>query len=260
MWNSFNTADYSGMIAETICIPGFNGEKIHAYYSRPIGEGPFPGIVLIPHGPGWDEFSRETARRFTEHGYSVLCPNIYERFGHGTPKEVITRVRAQGGVPDDTAMGDTAGSLNFLHSQPNANGKVGVIGMCSGGRHAFLAACTMEGIDASVNCWGGDVNNTPPERQSPLRPVEPIEYAQDLSCPLLGVFGSDDPGPSLKDVADLGEVLDKYGKKYEFLCYEDAGHAFWCYDQEKYRYKQCMDAWEKTVAFFDKYLKIDKGG
>ena len=257
MWNSFNVFDYSGMIAETISISGYNGDTIHAYYSRPLGGGSYPGIVLIPHGPGWDEFSRETARRFTEHGYSVLCPNIYERYGGGTPKEVNAKVRAAGGVPDDSAMGDTAGALSFLRNQPNANGKVGVIGMCSGGRHAFLAACTLEGIDAAVDAWGGDVNNTPPERRSPLRPVEPIEYVENLSCPLLGVFGNDDPGPSPKDVADLGEVLTKFGKEYEFLCYDGAGHAFWCYDQEKYRQAQCMDAWEKTVAFFDKHLKTE---
>ncbi|MBE6989115.1 MAG: dienelactone hydrolase family protein, partial [Ruminococcaceae bacterium] len=49
MWNSFNTGKYSGMIAETIRIQGHEGKFVHAYYSRPIGEGPFPGIVLIPH-------------------------------------------------------------------------------------------------------------------------------------------------------------------------------------------------------------------
>jgi len=61
MWNSFNTGKYSGMIAETIRIQGHEGKFVHAYYSRPIGEGPFPGIVLIPHMPGWDEMCREAA-------------------------------------------------------------------------------------------------------------------------------------------------------------------------------------------------------
>ena len=51
MWNSFNTEEYSGMIAEIIRIQGHDGKPIRAYYSRPIGEGPFPGIVLIPHIP-----------------------------------------------------------------------------------------------------------------------------------------------------------------------------------------------------------------
>ena len=78
MWNDLNTGAYEGMIAETVVIPGHHGDMIHAYWSRPLGAGSCPGLVLIPHMPGWDEYCREAARRFTQHGYSVLCPNIYE--------------------------------------------------------------------------------------------------------------------------------------------------------------------------------------
>ena len=66
-WNSFNTADYEGIMSETIVIDGFNNDKIRVYYSRPMGSGPYPGIVLIPHMPGWDEWLRETANRMSEH-------------------------------------------------------------------------------------------------------------------------------------------------------------------------------------------------
>ena len=82
MWNSFDTGDYEGMIAETVSIFGHDGKSIRAYWSRPIGKGPHPSPVLISHMPGWDEWCRETARRFTAHGYSVLCPNIYGDFGN----------------------------------------------------------------------------------------------------------------------------------------------------------------------------------
>ncbi len=47
--------------------------------------------------------------------------------------------------------------MEFLRAQPYANGKVGVIGFCSGGRHAYLAACSLSAIDAVVDCWGGNV-------------------------------------------------------------------------------------------------------
>ena len=46
---------------------------------------------------------------------------------------------------DETVLGDTQGAIGFLKTQMNGNGKVGVIGMCSGGRHTFLAACRCEG-------------------------------------------------------------------------------------------------------------------
>ena len=61
MWNQLRTDEYEGMLAETVTMAGNNGDQIHAYLSRPLGKGPFPGIILIPHMPGWDEFCRETA-------------------------------------------------------------------------------------------------------------------------------------------------------------------------------------------------------
>ncbi|MBQ2214007.1 MAG: dienelactone hydrolase family protein, partial [Erysipelotrichaceae bacterium] len=132
MWNSFNTGDYSGMIAETKKIRSKDGQEITVYHSRPLTDGVHPGIVLIPHMPGWDEWCRETARRFTEHGYSVVCPDIYSRFGTGTPSEVANRRRENGLAPDKTVMADTAASIEFLRDRHDSNGKVGVIGMCSG--------------------------------------------------------------------------------------------------------------------------------
>lgn len=254
MWNSFQTDAYEGMIAETIRISGHDGKPIQAYYSRPIGDGPFPGILLIHHMPGWDEFTREAARRFTAHGYSVICPNLYEDFGHGTPVEVTQRVMAAGGVSDKTVMEDCDGALNFLKNQTNASGKAGVIGMCSGGRHTFLAACTLKGIDAAVDCWGGGVV-CPPEQLTPQRPVQPLDYAENLSCPLLGIFGNEDRNPTPEDVNILEARLKELGKDYEFYRYDGAGHGIWYYDKPMYRQEQAMDSLEKVLAFFERHLR-----
>jgi carboxymethylenebutenolidase len=204
--------------------------------------------------PGWDEFNRETARRFSQHGYMVLCPDIYSRFGTGRPDEVAARARAGGGVPDDSVMGDCDGARTFLASQAYSNGKTGVIGMCSGGRHAFLAACRVEGIDAAVDCWGGGVV-VPKERLSPAQPVAPIDYTEKLSCPLLGLFGNDDQHPSPEEVNIHEAALKKYGKNYRFHRYDGAGHAFWSYHSDMYRVQQTMDSWEKVFEFFGTYLK-----
>ena len=254
MWNDFQTDAYSGMIAETISVKGHDDKQIHCYWSRPLGAGPHPGIVLIPHMPGWDEWCRETSRRFTEHGYSVLCPDIYQDFGFGTPVEVSGKMREAGGVHDDSVMADAKGCLDFLRSQPQSNGKTGVIGMCSGGRHAFLTACTVEGFDAAVDCWGGGVVMQPSDL-SPARPVAPIDYTEKLSIPLLGIFGNEDRSPTAADVNVLEERLKAAGKDYEFHRYDGAGHGFWYYDKGMYRQEQAMDSWNKTLAFFDKHLK-----
>lgn len=254
MWNSFNTADYEGQIAETIRIEGHEGKPIKAYVARPLGAGPFPGITLIPHMPGWDEWCRETARRFAAHGYNCICPNIYEDFGDGTPVEVSGRAREAGGVHDSSVMADVDASLAFLRNHTTSNGKVGVIGMCSGGRHTFLAAATLDGIDAAVDCWGGGVGATP-DKATPARPVAPLELADGIKCPILGLFGNDDKNPPPEEVDRTEETLKALGKEYEFHRYDGAGHGFWYYDKPMYRQEAAMDSWNKTLEFFDKHLK-----
>ena len=90
MWNQFNTANYEGMIAETVTIKGHNGDQINAYSARPIGSGPYPSIVLIHHLPGWDELYREFARRFAHQGFVVICPDLFARFGQGSPDDIAS--------------------------------------------------------------------------------------------------------------------------------------------------------------------------
>ena len=136
----YQTEMYEGMLAETISVQGHNGDPVYAYMAKPLGAGPFPGVVVIHHIPGWDEWYREATRKFAHHGYIAISPNLYHRDGHGTPDDVAAKARAGGGVSDDQAMGDVEGSLRYLQSIPNMSGKAGVFGTCSGGRQTFLAA------------------------------------------------------------------------------------------------------------------------
>lgn len=148
----YTTDTYEGMIAETITLQGHGGDSIHAYFARPLGPGPHPGIVLAHHMPGWDEWYRETARKFAHHGYAAISPNLYHRAGHGSPDDVAAKVRAEGGAPDDQVIGDLAASMQYIRSLVNSNGKVGGFATCSGGRHVLLAASRFDGFDAVVDC------------------------------------------------------------------------------------------------------------
>ena len=148
---------YEGMIAESLSINGDNNELISAYVARPLGPGPFPGVVLIHHLPGWSEWYREATRRFAHHGYAAISHNLYHRSGEGSAEDVAAKVRAEGGVADAQVIGDTEGAVAWLRAQPYHNGKVGVIGSCSGGRQAFLYACNTNSIDAVIDLWGGRV-------------------------------------------------------------------------------------------------------
>ena len=254
MWNSFQTDTHQGQLAHVTTYAAGGGDLIHAYVARPEGDGPFPGVVLVHHMPGWDELYQEFARRYANHGYTVICPDLYCRYGHGTPDDVTAKVRSEGGVADASVIADCEAALHWLKALPTSNGKVGITGTCSGGRHAFLVATRVKGFDAVAELWGGGVVASQ-EQLTPQRPVAPIDYTKDLDVPLLGLFGNDDKSPSPEQVNQHEAELKKYGKDYEFHRYDGAGHGFFYYDRPSYRQEQAMDGWEKVLAFFDKHLK-----
>src|ERR1700754_983412 len=141
---------YEGLQAEVVSFKGHNGDTGEAYYARPTKAGKVPGIVVIHHLPGWDEWSTEVCRKFAHHGYAAISPHLYFRDGPGSPDDVGARVRAAGGVADEQVVGDVSGAIDYPRAQPHASGKGGGIGFCSGGRHTYLAACRLAEIDAAV--------------------------------------------------------------------------------------------------------------
>ena len=244
---------YDAMLAETIMINGHDGHMIEAYSARPLDSTPRGGVVVIHHMPGYDDASKQIVHKFAFHGYNVVMPNLYWREAPGaSPDDAAATARAKGGVPDDRLVGDVAGGTEYLKGLSNSNGKVGVIGYCSGGRQSFLAAVSLP-LDAAVDCYGAFVVGTPPEGM-PLKVGPIVDKTPQLSCPLLGLFGADDQHPSPDEVAELEKALQEAGKTYEFHSYEGAGHAFFSVNRPAYRVEAANDGWEKILAFYGQYL------
>jgi carboxymethylenebutenolidase len=246
---------YRSQQSDVVTFEGHNGDKGEAYYSRPTAPGKVPGIVVIMHLPGWDEWIIEVTRKFAHHGYAAIAPHLYFREGPGSPDDIGARVRAAGGVADAQVVGDAVGAAKFLRAQENSNGKVGIIGFCSGGRHAYLTACSAPGFDALVDCWGGNVVVDNPAKQlDAKKPVAPIDLTEKLACPMIGIFGNDDQNPNRDHVNKTEEVLKKLGKNYEFHRYDGCGHAFFNTARAAHRPEQAADGWNKVFAFLKKHI------
>ena len=244
---------HRAMSADTVQIRGHEGDMIDAYLARPTGPGPQPGVVVIHHMPGWDESTMEITRKFAHHGYAAICPDLHFREGKGSPEANSASVREAGGMPDNRTMGDVEGAIQYLRTMADLNGKVGIIGYCSGGRQVYLAACTIKGIDAAVNCYGGGVG-AGPEGLTPRQPVDPLDFTKDLSCPLLGLFGREDKRPSPEHVAKTEAELKKWGKTYAFHTYDNAGHDFFWVGTPRYRYAAAVEGWKRVFQWYEKYL------
>ncbi|MBO0813040.1 MAG: dienelactone hydrolase family protein [Microlunatus sp.] len=241
------------MTARTVKITSRDGTEIEAYLATADDAGRRGGVVVIHHMPGYDRATKEITRRFTELGYDAICPNLYWRQAPGAePSDAAAAVRAQGGVPDSQLIDDVAGAAAYLRGQEWSNGKVGVIGYCSGGRQSVLAATSLE-LDAAVDCYGALVVGTAPP-ESPLQLKNLVDNLPDLGCPLLGLFGNDDRSPTPAQVDELDQRLTDLGKSHEFHRYDDAGHAFFAADRPSYRVAAANDGWERIADFYGTHL------
>jgi carboxymethylenebutenolidase len=175
---------YEGLIGETISMRGHNGDPIEAYHARPIGLSNVPGVVVIHHMPGWDEWTTEVVRKLAHHGYAAVAPHLFSRLGPGAWDDLAAAARAAGGMPDAQILGDVAGAADLLRSLPYGSGKIGVIGFCSGGRQAYMVACQLDGIDAAVDCWGGRVI-AKPEELNERQPRAVIDLTPSMRQPAL---------------------------------------------------------------------------
>jgi carboxymethylenebutenolidase len=247
---------YDTVLAETVTITSGDGTPVEAYSARPLVPGPVGGVIVIHHLPGYDRQTKEITRSLAAGGFNAVMPNLYHREAPGAaPDDAVAAARAQGKVPlpNERVVSDAAGAAAYLRGLSSSNGKVGVIGHCSGGYHSFLVATSIP-VDAAVDCYGGWIIGTPPEGHPLVGVQQLIDRAGNLTAPLLGLFGLDDSSPSPAHVAELEEALKANGKTYEFHSYEGAGHAFMQVDRPSYRPEAAVDGWRHILGWYSRYL------
>ncbi len=156
-----------------------------------------------------------------------------------------------GRLRDPSIVSDVNAAIEHTKALPEAHAdRMGITGYCMGGRVTYLMAAKNPDLKAAVVCWGGNI--MVPWGEGPA----PFELSKDIGCPVLGLFGEEDPNPSPADVAKLDAELTKLGKAHEFHSYAGAGHAFMNEGRPSYRQEATDDAWKKCVAWFDAYLRV----
>ena len=199
-------------------------------------------MIVTMEGMGLEDHMKDLCRRFAEQGYIAIAADLYTREGRPAPENVLETLFS---VPDSQTMGDLEGAALHLKSNPHANGKVGIIGFCSGGRYNLMFACTSKNVDAAVDSAGGHI--IPEDGPTAARPVAAIDMIANLSCPLLALFGEEDANPSPANAARLKEELDKHQKTYEYQTYANAGHAFFADYRPSYRAGPAQDMWHRVL-------------
>ncbi|MGC8489349.1 MAG: dienelactone hydrolase family protein [Clostridia bacterium] len=185
------------------------GTSIRAYLARPTEGGRHPGILVIHEAFGLNDHIRDIANRFAQRGYIALAPDLYTRHGAPDPQVPNSIMATMFGLSDPEAVQDMEAGAARIRSEAGSNGRVGVMGFCSGGRHTLLLAFSSPVVDAAVSCWGGFIRRaTPDEVTTASRPTPIIDLAPDLHCPLLVAIGREDQNPSPEDAAELKRSLE----------------------------------------------------
>ncbi len=239
-------------------IRGHGGDVIEAYAATPVAPTGTGGVVVIHHMPGFDEASKEIVRRFGSWGYAAVAPNLHHRDAPGAASDDAAAAnRAAGGVPDAQLLGDVSGAVEHLRAVPGANGRVGTIGFCSGGRQSVLAGTSLD-LDAVVCCYGAFMLTDPPAGMN--RPSTSLrDRLGTLRAPVLGLFGAQDSYPSPAEVAELDQILTAQATPHTFHSYDGAGHAFFAVDRPSYRVAAAVDGWERVADFYREHLGRPQG-
>jgi carboxymethylenebutenolidase len=216
------------------------------YVSVPDGTGPFPGIVVIQHQGGVDDFVEEMTQRIASAGYVGVAPDLYHRDGPDCQDDGPTR-RAR--LRDVTVIKDVNATVDFLKGHSQVDGeRLGIVGFCMGGRVVYLMAAANPSFKAGSAYYGGNI--MVPWGEGPA----PFDRTAEIHCPLIGLFGEEDANPSPADMRKLDAELTRHGKVHEFYSYPGANHAFMNRRGARYHAEADRDSWPKTLAFFNKHL------
>ena len=221
-----------------------DGVPMKIAHSVPKGSGPHPGMLVMFHRGGFDDFTLKTADDLADLGYLAAAMDLY----HWPP---VHEVASDNDFPrDPEIIKDVGATIDWMAKRGDVDmSHLGIIGHCMGGRMSFLGASTHDSISACVVYYGGNMfkpwsDNGPP----------PFDLLKNLNGQVIGFSGGDDQNPSPEDMDKISAELTRCGTKHEFHLYDGAGHAFQNFlSDERYREAATKDSWARTVAFLDSW-------
>jgi carboxymethylenebutenolidase len=212
------------------------------------GSGPFPGIIVMQHQGGVDEFMQGMTQRLAAAGYVAAAPDLYHRDGPECQDDMVNR---RSRLRDRNIINDVNASVRFLQHHRAVDGQhLGIIGFCMGGRIVYLMAAASQAFKAAVAYYPGHLF-----RAWGRELASPFERTAAIQCAVQGHFGADDKNPSPDDMRKLDVEMAKFNKAREFYSYPDAGHAFMDSTKESYRRHADDAAWPRTLRFFREHLQ-----
>jgi carboxymethylenebutenolidase len=242
------------MVTQDLTLDHPDG-SMRIYEARPDGDAGAGGaargaVIVIQEAFGVNDHIEDVTRRFADAGYHAVAPELFHRAGGGTaPYDDFTQVLPLfEGLDDEALLRDVDAAIGHLHASGWADGQIGIVGFCMGGRVSLLASLRRP-LGAGVSFYGGGIVTGRFPQFPPL-----IDEVSTLSVPWLGLFGDLDGGIPIDDVEALRTALGGAGADTEIVRYPDAEHGFHCDARPAYHEASARDGWARTLAWFDTHL------
>lgn len=223
---------------ETVPSPNGNG-SIKGHFARPAKAGKYPTVLVIHENRGLNPYIEDVARRLATDNFIAFAPDGLTSVGGypGNEQDAAAKFR----TVDGTKMTeDFVAAAKWLKARSDSTGKLGAVGFCFGGGMVNqLAVLLGKDLNAGVAFYG---------RQAGVADVPKI------SAPLLLQYAGNDERINA-GIPAYEEALKANNKVYAVHMYDGKQHGFHNDTTPRFDAESAKLAWERTLAFFNKYLR-----
>lgn len=214
---------------------------VSAYLARPRFKGPAPGIVVIHENRGLLEHFKDVCRRLAKLGYVALAVDLASHEGGTAKYSDLAQVTAiLGRTPPEQLVAMLNAGVAYLQGLPSVRkDRVGAVGFCFGGGMTWRLATSNASLRAAVPFYG---------------PNPPLEDVPKIKAAILAIYGGEDTRIT-GGMPAIREAMQRAGVTFDVVVYPGVNHAFFNDTGERYHEVSARDAWQRTLAWFEKYLK-----
>ncbi len=226
---------------ETVSIPSPQGNgSIDGYLVRPASAaGKLPGVMVVHENRGLNPYIKDVARRLATSGYMAVAPDgLTSVGGYGGDDE---KGAAQFQQVDKAKMQqDFFAAAAWLKARSDCTGKIGAVGFCYGGGIVNQVAVHLGGgLAAGVPFYGAQPNA-----------ADTAMIKAPINAQYAGLDERINAGWPAYDAA-----LTSAGVTHEGHIYPNTNHGFHNDTTPRYDEAAAKEAWQRTLAWFDKYVK-----
>ena len=223
----------------------FSGEatNLFGYLAYPSSNDPIkrPGVIVIHENRGLVDHIKDVTRRVARAGFVGVAVDLLSRQGGiGLFPEPTQQTAAYGRTTPAERQADLISTLSYIKSLPNViHDRIGVVGFCAGGGNVWNLAVLLDELAAAVPFYGA--------------PVPTPESIEGIRAPVLAIYAERDRNLTAQMAPVMVSLLQRQ-KPFGFVVYEGVGHAFHNDTGANYNAAAACDAWNRTIAWFEKHL------